>query len=730
MELAIGAAALLLGATVVTKKDEVVQPVVHVQQQQQRPQENFVPNMSDQVTPDGRVVRFNKVDYADSGNLPLEFVEHPNPREGLFHDSKASQVEAANAGAPLDYGMGMSLTGEPINPASFVHNNMTPFFGGNLKQNVDDDATHSKLDRWTGQDRNYQHKREIHPMFQPHGNITNPYGMANYQSDVQNRFIPSIKRSGEAPIQPQQVGPGLNKGYTAEPSGGFQQADTRDYVLPKTVDELRPKNDPKITYQGRVITGHKELTRGQIGVVEKQNPDTFYINTPDRYFTTTGAYSKPRHNSTIIMREQNRKETGLKRRINPAGPAAQTRESRRAKVQASTRTECMTDGPRHANAVGQWQMGGTQRQLVQESMNQNLAQQVVSRGGKSIDLSDYGRGGMRNVETVRACTGESRRVGGAGRIGHAVHNKQAPRRTRKTNVIGNPYWGGQVAAGGAGVNAGAVYDPSHQARTTIKETLVTEVRDGNITGPEQSYVYDPNDVARTTIKETTLHDTGDGNLRGPTASYVYDPNDTARTTIKETTIHNNRSGNVGPNQPSAAMIRNGQQAKKTHRQTQHTDYTGGAAPGQEGGAYTIKQIDLPNTNRQFTTTDYTGGASSVNSMQQSRKNAENMEIRSVRNSQLRSHFAGQAGPSQIVGQDSVNMQTSKYSDLNSKHIEERGLNAPVSYNSAIPVARNIGAQNYKVTVPNQNISNRLDAGMLDALRTNPYAKSLHSSILD
>ena len=59
------------------------------------------------------------------------------------------------------------------------------------------------------------------------------------------------------------VGPGLNKGYTADPSGGFQQSDKRDYLLPKTTNELRVKTNPKLSFNGRIVSGKKISRTGK-----------------------------------------------------------------------------------------------------------------------------------------------------------------------------------------------------------------------------------------------------------------------------------------------------------------------------------------------------------------------------------------------------------------------------------------------------------------------------------
>ena len=89
-------------------------------------------------------------------------------------------------------------------------------------------------------------------MFDPEANIRNPYGMSNLSGYQRDRYIVSNKRNNEAPTEKIYVGPGLNKGYTWCPSGGFQQAETRDYILEawchkcnKLIMEEQLKDSPK-----------------------------------------------------------------------------------------------------------------------------------------------------------------------------------------------------------------------------------------------------------------------------------------------------------------------------------------------------------------------------------------------------------------------------------------------------------------------------------------------------
>ena len=152
-----------------------------------------------------------------------------------------------------------------------------------------------------------------------------------------DRYQTSRIRNNEAPIEKMRVGPGLNKGFTWEPSGGFQQENTRDYVLPKTTDEIRVKNNPKVTYKGRIISGMHVAKPGKIGTVQKKLPDTFYIQEPDRYFTTTGQTIAPTEYPTYLVKHTNRKTTELKKRIGSAAPVHGTTENIRSKVKRSTK---------------------------------------------------------------------------------------------------------------------------------------------------------------------------------------------------------------------------------------------------------------------------------------------------------------------------------------------------------------------------------------------------------
>ena len=721
---------------------------------------------------------FNKTDYSEA-KLPIEFQDSPYnvQKSDKTHDqvppfpTNAIKPDTGGwQGIPLTFAQGSSLTGEPINPNEFKHNNMVPFFGSKVKQNVDQYANESLLETFSGNPKNYQQKKEIKPMFTPQQNVGNPYGMSNLDGYNMDRYIVSNIRNNETPVEKIYVGPGLNKGYTAAPSGGFQQADTRDYVLPKTTNEIRVKTNPKVSYYGRVVSGKHISRPGKVGNVQKNRPDTFFVNTPDRYFTTVGACTGPTQRGRIAIRPTNRKVTGWKRHIGPAGPTVGTKVKIRSKYRISRKEQFKPDTERNAGQAGRWSLDKNEVQVP----------------------NDYGRSAVQNRDNRRTATSINKRVGAPK---PDTHKHTAPinpdlRQTRKQNVVGNPHWASNVQAPH---NRHTVYDPNDVAKTTIKETNIHNDRTGNVGGtfPRKQTVYDPNDVARTTIKETQIHNDHTGNMgaQQPAKPTVYDPNDVLKTTIKETNIHNDHTGNVGgtfprkqtvydPNDVLKTTIKetnihnehtgnvgtmlkgkahdpndvtktthrectmiegymgdaagkgtDGYQlerpeAPNTNRQFTTTEYMGDAQ-GEGIGGYQVANEEAPNTNRQFTTGEYVGGANSDHKAQTSHQATDNAVTRSHRQQVSKGRTPGTQGPKNALAPNQYHATTNKTTAEDNRRLMERGLAADKVYNS-LPQISTCNVTKEGNRLPNKPIDDRLDPGILDAYRENPYTQSLHS----
>ena len=154
----------------------------------------------------------------------------------------------------------------------FGHQNMVPFFGSNIKQNLSEHSNQTVLENHTGSIKNFKNKQEIPYMFDPQQRVNQVNGTPVYDEELVKRFIPSSKKQQELPIKQVRVGPGLNQGYSDKPCGGLNQANKRDFIMPKNVDELRVVSNPKKTYQGRILPGLKSGQRGVQAKVNKNLP--------------------------------------------------------------------------------------------------------------------------------------------------------------------------------------------------------------------------------------------------------------------------------------------------------------------------------------------------------------------------------------------------------------------------------------------------------------------------
>jgi hypothetical protein len=407
------------------------------------------------------------------------------------------------------------LTGQKMSKKS-AHNNVVPFFGGSVKQNTNAEATASHMEHFTGDQKMFQKKQETAPLFAPKSNVNHVYGTPNMSSSTRDRFIQSRFHEGVPVIEKQYVGPGLNQGFSKKPSGGFHQQDAQIYAMPKNVDELRTANNPKVSYTTPVIEGMSTVVnRGKLGKVNKDRPNTFYVNSPARYNVTTGAY----------VREKGR-------------PVEIIKKTRSAGISRSYEGSAMSSGAKRKS----------NRPLFRESNKQSYetpsTRNMKQTGSNTKD--DYGKKSMPVKPTEREVTEKRTHITNIATQVKALITpiQDIMKTSKKENFIGNERQTGNF---GASVpKKQTVYDPNDVAKTTIKETNIHDVRTGNMNGPIKLTTYDPNDIAKQTIKETNIHDVRTGAI-GYNAykTQAYDDDDLARTTLKETNIHDVRTGTMG-----------------------------------------------------------------------------------------------------------------------------------------------------------------------------------------
>jgi hypothetical protein len=208
--------------------------------------------------------------------------------QNLYEKSEVSGKKVSNNIQEI-----YSLTGNYLDSKEFKHNNMVPFYGGKFKGDTYGvNMAETILDNMAGTGSQVIKKIEQAPLFKPQSDMQWSNGAPNMSDFYQSRVNPAMNNAMVKPFESEYVGPGLGMGYTTNGSGGYNSGmEARDSWLPKTVDELRVSTNPKMEYslenhQGPSYSHVQNL--GILGKVEKYHPDTFFVNSQDRWLTTTG----------------------------------------------------------------------------------------------------------------------------------------------------------------------------------------------------------------------------------------------------------------------------------------------------------------------------------------------------------------------------------------------------------------------------------------------------------
>ena len=351
-----------------------------------------------------------------------------------------------------------SLNGNVMNSKDLEHNNMVPYFGSKVTQSSER-GYEGILDIYTGSGSQQMKKEGIAPLFKPQANLSHIRGTPVSTTFYQERMKDTMtsKMNNVKPWQEIKVGPGLNKGFTSEGSNGFNSGmEARNLHMPKTVDELRVKTNPKISYDGVTLGGYvgngnassanellqKSKAMGKpIQQFNKNRPDTFYENSADRWFTTTGIEKAQKTRSKNILRDENR---------------------------TTTTREYFGNG-KDREGTGPYQPGHYQKSQKQQ-LNGPALGIATQPDNWQMTNKNYGKDGYKLLPNSRSLN--ENRID-LGPIGAAVSALTAPildflRPSRKENVIGNMRPMGNVT-GKYGVNSKPVWNPNDTPAHTIRE---------------------------------------------------------------------------------------------------------------------------------------------------------------------------------------------------------------------------------------------------------------------
>lgn len=430
----------------------------------------------------------------------------PTPAYASMFTPLSAGFSAAEP-VPVNQSPVSTMAGITLSKEDFTHNNMQPYFRGSLRQNMNPTATASTLENLTGNSDLKQRKQAVECMFQPTQGFSHVCGFAPNSTEFQrDRVSPFTRRANDFPIEQVRVGPGLGLGYTSDGAGGYQQASSLDYVMPKNVDELRVASNPKLVMENKGPQGPKMnmvTKRGSIGAVDKNRPDTYFEQTPDMLLRTTGAQLKDTLQPEQMIKATSRVDTHIDYKGNAQAYASEPG------------TGIETDYGKDSIMVfnNERDITGTKTVLT------NLTSMVKAVVSPLLDVFRH---------SIKEYTTDSARVFGS---------MQAQIPSKPTS-----------------------YDPvTHMMKTTIKEQTIHDTTIMNPRG-QDSVPVESEDIAKTTLRETLPVEETTRNVSAHKYNVtVYDIDSVMKTTIRETTNESGSmygfvSGDAAANHPGAYSV--------------------------------------------------------------------------------------------------------------------------------------------------------------------------------
>ncbi len=423
----------------------------------------------------------------------------------------------------------LNLNNRPID--QFSHNNMVPYYGAKITQNMystgvpqagdNNDCKNSKagfadvtphrdkLQTFTGCDEMYMHKRETGPLFSPAEQQDSwVFGTPSFRPNL-DRYKQSIKnKTNESPVEKLQVGPGIGLDYTAPAVGGFQQY-TR--ILPNNISNYKANQ-----LEGRVSGGK------------------WYVNHPESQFIHGVQSNKP---STYIT--QARRPT-MRSKFYTEGPSADSARLTDYNLSTSKGKQARSDTEISAGygQIDDPSTGGSGNNCVSygqapigKVMGSLVPQQTQDMGSFNTIRETFKRGaaGYSEKDGFWECTDKqqgSERWDLWGPARGVIPNTE----TREGVYVNytdrgtiNPFI---INATGTAQNKGGVWNPNSfqdQQKTTRKETTNYSYT-GNVKGVTDNTTLNPfNEQDLRVTKKQTNQFSYTGNVKGLTNNTTLNP---------------------------------------------------------------------------------------------------------------------------------------------------------------------------------------------------------------
>jgi hypothetical protein len=555
--------------------------------------DNSCPNTFDnQYAP----MTLNKRNIPRSSNYYTEQDLMFNPNQTL----RNNYVESSKFGENLDgrYGVTPDMT----------HNNMMPFFKSKsygFNPEFDKKLTNNSVrnvELFTGSDQmlQFRHKQEVKSLFDPVVNkVDSVSGTPNFNDFKQSRFIPSDKRQGEKPFQPVLVSPGLNLGYFEQGNTGFHDMYR---VMPKTVDQLRTADNPKVSYELPMLGGQKGSLMADIGITNKNRPDRLIENDFNNIIPNSSIEQAPQMYGKINLKNTNRTTTSQNNYINHAkGIEKSTPEYLQGLFSESFKQTLESSGPMNAggnkisvplNNYINLIPDETLRDIMARNGNQNISN--ISNSVKS-----YLYNSINSIpdETLRSIISEKINITGTSgnhQSGYLYNNFNAiPEETMRSIISNNT----QMTGVQGNHQNGYLYNVENNIpQQTLRNLTEDNIYLKPLSNKEMGYLFNNlNAIPDPTLRDliNSVYNVGGKGFNGNHKNgQLFNYDDIPNQTLRNLTENNNNITGVGKN-TQQRIFNYDDMLNQTHRNTyeETKNIMGASKPNKQ--MYLFNYDDIP-----------------------------------------------------------------------------------------------------------------------------------------
>lgn len=345
------------------------------------------------------------------------------------------------------------LTGLPIERD---HNNVVPFFGGSVKQNIESFINTTKLDTFTGNTSTFFHKQETPkffnnvPEFGINGGTKTPLLTDQIELD---RYIPSVYKQGEKPFYEEHIQApiaGTEYNPVSKAAGSF-----------KTIDEIRVGGDKQqVSFGGRFKSGsNKVKNRGNIGSMSKNKVNTSFNLGENRWNKTTGAVTNQKSKENY---ENMIKTTRQGQNIEYYGTGYDTRG-----LKSKQRIKSSSNDFDNSHEID---FDSIFQNSIRQQLDSDTVRNINSNSNPNVD--DYGISSYNLPELERDTTNNNILANAnKSQSGQQIYNQDDAKNTIKQTTLYNDNSGNIVSVSKKSSNTSEL-GTDYSFKTTNKETLV------------------------------------------------------------------------------------------------------------------------------------------------------------------------------------------------------------------------------------------------------------------